>query len=194
MKRRLDGMDAPASGSGAGAPAPPPPPGALTSSFPTSGINFLNGKPLSARYSSILEGRKKLPVWGFLAQLQDLMRANQVIVVEGETGSGKTTQVRACAFHFRRRRCIYSGVRARAGWRCRAPTAVPRLCPACPVRGSSSPHPAAALQIPQFLVAGGFCMGADGVSRMVACTQPRRVAAMSVAARVADEMDVPLGE
>lgn len=29
---------------------------------------------------------------------------------------------------------------------------------------------------------------------MIACTQPRRVAAMSVAQRVADEMDVQLGE
>jgi pre-mRNA-splicing factor ATP-dependent RNA helicase DHX15/PRP43 len=29
---------------------------------------------------------------------------------------------------------------------------------------------------------------------MVACTQPRRVAAMSVAQRVAEEMDVQLGE
>ena len=29
---------------------------------------------------------------------------------------------------------------------------------------------------------------------MVGCTQPRRVAAMSVAQRVADEMDVTLGQ
>jgi pre-mRNA-splicing factor ATP-dependent RNA helicase DHX15/PRP43 len=29
---------------------------------------------------------------------------------------------------------------------------------------------------------------------MVGCTQPRRVAAMSVAKRVADEMDVTLGD
>jgi pre-mRNA-splicing factor ATP-dependent RNA helicase DHX15/PRP43 len=50
------------------------------------------------------------------------------------------------------------------------------------------------LQIPQFLVHAGFGTAADGKERMIACTQPRRVAAMSVAQRVADEMDVPLGE
>jgi len=43
-------------------------------------------------------------------------------------------------------------------------------------------------QIPQFLVDAGFAE-----QGLVACTQPRRVAAMSVAQRVADEMDVTLG-
>lgn len=32
-----------------------------------------------------------------------------------------------------------------------------------------------------------------GKTGIIGCTQPRRVAAMSVAARVAEEMDVPLG-
>lgn len=46
-------------------------------------------------------------------------------------------------------------------------------------------------RIPQFLTHWLF---ATHSNLMVACTQPRRVAAMSVARRVADEMDVTLGK
>lgn len=59
----------------------------------------------------------------------------QILIIEGETGSGKTTQ------------------------------------------------------IPQYLVEAGFTKN----NQKIGCTQPRRVAAMSVAARVAEEMSVKLG-
>ena len=65
--------------------------------------------------------------------------SSQTVVIEGETGSGKTTQ------------------------------------------------------IPQFLCEGGYSAG-EYAGKMVACTQPRRVAAMSIAKRVSEEMDVRLGE
>eukprot|EP00967_Tisochrysis_lutea_P047582 scaffold57949_cov21-Tisochrysis_lutea.AAC.1 len=45
-------------------------------------------------------------------------------------------------------------------------------------------------QIAQFIAEQGYAQN----RKMIACTQPRRVAAMSVARRVADEMDVVLGE
>ena len=44
-------------------------------------------------------------------------------------------------------------------------------------------------QLPQYLYEGGYTKG----GKKIACTQPRRVAAMSVAARVATEMGVKLG-
>ncbi|KAL4641537.1 pre-mRNA-splicing factor ATP-dependent RNA helicase DHX15 [Arapaima gigas] len=47
-------------------------------------------------------------------------------------------------------------------------------------------------QIPQWCV--DMVRALPGPKRGVACTQPRRVAAMSVAQRVADEMDVMLGQ
>jgi len=100
-----------------------------------SGLNPLTMRPWSGRYHSILAKRKELPVFGFLDRLLDAVKNNQTVVVEGETGSGKTTQ------------------------------------------------------IPQFLVADYAKQG-----KCVACTQPRRVAAMSIAQRVADEMDVNLGD
>jgi len=49
-------------------------------------------------------------------------------------------------------------------------------------------------QLTQFLYEDGYTDGHhSGVGGMICCTQPRRVAAMSVAKRVAEEMEVPLG-
>ncbi|CAN0014420.1 unnamed protein product [Pylaiella littoralis] len=101
------------------------------------GINPFTGAPYSRKYYDILEKRVKLPVHRFLEDLMEKVKHNQTVVVEGETGSGKTTQ------------------------------------------------------IPQFLVEAGYGAVGEGC---VACTQPRRVAAMSIANRVSDEMDVKLGD
>ena len=114
------------------------PPRASTLSSGPPGINPHSGRPYSQRYFQILEGRKKLPVWEQRNEFFDVMvRKNQTIVLMvGETGSGKTTQ------------------------------------------------------IPAFMLETGLARG----KRMVACTQPRRVAAMLVSKRVSEEMDVELGE
>ncbi|GMH55836.1 hypothetical protein TrRE_jg6626, partial [Triparma retinervis] len=98
--------------------------------------NPWSGDAFSTKYHDILKKRTKLPVYLFRDALLKTVSENQIVVIEGETGSGKTTQ------------------------------------------------------IPQFLVEDGYpTLG----STCVACTQPRRVAATSIAARVADEMDVKLG-
>ena len=46
------------------------------------------------------------------------------------------------------------------------------------------------LEIPQYLYESGWAQG----SRVIACTQPRRIAATSVAMRVSEEMGVQLGQ
>eukprot|EP00123_Amoebidium_parasiticum_P011338 comp20659_c0_seq1/m.26808 comp20659_c0_seq1/g.26808 ORF comp20659_c0_seq1/g.26808 comp20659_c0_seq1/m.26808 type:complete len:700 (-) comp20659_c0_seq1:147-2246(-) len=98
-------------------------------------VSPLTGRVYTPRYYEILEKRKKLPVWEQKEDFIKKMRANQSLVLVGETGSGKTTQI--------------------AQW----------------------------------------CIDISPERKgMVACTQPRRVAAMSVAARVAQELDVVLGE
>ncbi|KAM4835739.1 pre-mRNA-splicing factor ATP-dependent RNA helicase DHX16 [Thomomys bottae] len=84
---------------------------------------------------SIQAVRRSLPVFPFREELLAAIANHQVLIIEGETGSGKTTQ------------------------------------------------------IPQYLFEEGYTK--NGMK--IACTQPRRVAAMSVAARVAREMGVKLG-
>ncbi|KAG4079462.1 hypothetical protein HA402_005159 [Bradysia odoriphaga] len=83
----------------------------------------------------IEETKKSLPVYPFRDDLIAAIREHQILIIQGETGSGKTTQ------------------------------------------------------IPQYLHEAGFTEG----GKKIGCTQPRRVAAMSVAARVAQEMGVKLG-
>ncbi|OXB73721.1 UNVERIFIED_CONTAM: hypothetical protein H355_014956 [Colinus virginianus] len=103
--------------------------------FTSEGINPYTGAPFSARYYKILENRKLLPAWNARKNFIKLIKRNQTVILVGETGSGKTTQMT------------------------------------------------------QFILDAGLNQG-----KCVACTQPRRVAAMSVAQRVADEMDVELGK
>ncbi|KAL7948661.1 P-loop containing nucleoside triphosphate hydrolase protein [Trichoderma barbatum] len=94
------------------------------------------GQSLGKRTNlSIKEQRETLPVFAFRSQLIKAVHENQILIVVGETGSGKTTQ------------------------------------------------------LTQYLAEGGF---AD--SGIIGCTQPRRVAAMSVAKRVAEEVGCKLGE
>lgn len=83
----------------------------------------------------ISEQRKKLPIWHLKGELLQAVHDNQVLVIIGHTGSGKTTQ------------------------------------------------------ITQFLAEAGYTSKGK-----VGCTQPRRVAAMSVAKRVSEEFGCRLGQ
>ncbi|PWV01787.1 putative pre-mRNA splicing factor ATP-dependent RNA helicase [Trypanosoma cruzi] len=97
------------------------------------GKNPYNGRVLSPRYYTLLRGREKLPVFAAKDKIQRLVARYQTLLLVGETGSGKTTQV------------------------------------------------------PQFVLE-------MNPEHAIACTQPRRVAATSVSERVAEELDVTLGE
>ncbi|KAF5273704.1 hypothetical protein FQA39_LY07394 [Lamprigera yunnana] len=88
-----------------------------------------------AKKKTFMEQRRYLPVFAVRQELLNVIRENSVVIIVGETGSGKTTQ------------------------------------------------------LTQYL-------HEDGYSKygMIGCTQPRRVAAMSVAKRVSDEMGTQLGD
>jgi len=60
-------------------------------------MNKYTGRPFSQRYYDILEKRKGLPVWQQRDDFIKIMNSHQTLVLVGETGSGKTTQVRGGA-------------------------------------------------------------------------------------------------
>jgi pre-mRNA-splicing factor ATP-dependent RNA helicase DHX15/PRP43 len=66
-------------------PAPTPAP---SSSSGSSSINPWTQRSYSSKYYEILSKRKQLPVYEFKDALEKAVRDNQVVIVEGETGSG----------------------------------------------------------------------------------------------------------
>lgn len=53
----------------------------------------LQSKKLDPKYKEMLKFREKLPSYGKKEELVELINSNRVLVVSGETGCGKTTQV-----------------------------------------------------------------------------------------------------
>lgn len=86
--------------------------------------------------------RRNLPVYTVREKLLQTISDNQIVIIIGETGSGKSTQ------------------------------------------------------LTQYLYEEGFgkSISKDGIRQQIGCTQPRRVAAMSVAKRVSEEVGCELGK
>ena len=55
--------------------------------------NPYTNRPYSREYFKILKQRKKLPVFDFKDRIIESVRNNKVTIIEGSTGSGKTTQI-----------------------------------------------------------------------------------------------------
>lgn len=97
--------------------------------------NPLTNSLYSNKYFRLLKTRQKLPAFECKQEFIDLVKKNDIVIVQGETGSGKTTQ------------------------------------------------------LPQFLMDEFTKNG-----RLIGITQPRRVAAISVAKRVSEETDTTVGD
>ena len=55
--------------------------------------NYFAGLPFTPKYWELYRKRTTLPVWEYKDKFIDTLNKNQCLVLVGETGSGKTTQV-----------------------------------------------------------------------------------------------------
>ncbi|XP_052902052.1 putative ATP-dependent RNA helicase DHX57 [Anopheles moucheti] len=102
-------------------------------------------KQTNDAYKEMLRNRRKLPAWTKMAEIINLMESHQILVISGETGCGKSTQV------------------------------------------------------PQFLLDDWLLQSSKMQSKEplrhveIICTQPRRLSAIGVAERVAEERNEKIG-
>lgn len=101
------------------------------------GINPASFQSLQSESQSFLHLARPviLPITAYKDQIIKIIHENQIVILMGETGSGKTTQ------------------------------------------------------LPQFLIQAGYTKN----NQKIICTQPRRVAAISIASKVSKELGYPLG-
>src|SRR6266699_1032672 len=64
--------------------------------FENATQNPLTGKEWPDSHDNILQGRRRLPVYGRYQEILDAYHQSQVMILSSEIGSGKSTQVPNC--------------------------------------------------------------------------------------------------
>ncbi|CAD6573789.1 MAG: Putative ATP-dependent RNA helicase dhr2 [Alectoria sarmentosa] len=142
--------------------------------FKSRGLSQQSSRPsniihrLQDRAKSLESTRKTLPIWSHATAIRGALRGKDTMLLVGETGSGKSTQVPQMLVD--------------EPWCKPRPITIPQDMT---IECGNPPNPVTASTdvLPRTVTVGGC----------IAITEPRRVAAITLARRVAEEMGTPLG-